>query len=71
MPTNTLVGLVAFSEVAGDQGVQPSQPRDPRKEPSTGQHPALDIHQLDVVMNLRPVVPDEQHLDNLLSTASR
>ena len=66
--------LLLAGVVDGDrliEALQPSQPGDSLGEPATRQHPAFDIHQLDVVMGLSPVVPDEQHLDDLLSTASR
>jgi hypothetical protein len=45
----------------GDQGVQRRQPVDPLGEPAAGQPPPVLVDDLDVVMGLGLVIPDEQH----------
>jgi hypothetical protein len=47
--------------VPGNQLVQPGDPRDPLSQPHPGQPPTHHIDQLDIVMVLGPVVPNEQH----------
>ena len=44
-----------------DQRVQPGDPGDPLRQPRPGQHLALLVLQLDVVMIFSPVIADEQH----------
>ena len=55
-----LVGLVVLTEVVSDQRVQFGQPVDPLHQPAPD-HLTLGVLDLDVVMALRPVVPNEQH----------
>jgi hypothetical protein len=56
-----------------DQRMQPGQSLQPFRKPDPSQPPAALVDQLDVMMVLGPVVPDEQHppsLDTLTTTRS-
>jgi len=52
--------------VIGDQGVQRRNALHTLGQPAPHQHPASRVDQLDVVMGLGPVIPDEQHVIFLL-----
>jgi len=50
----------------GHQPMQSADPGYPLRQATTRQHPTLVVLHLDVVMGLRPIVPDEQHRNGLL-----
>jgi len=47
--------------VVSDHRVQPTDPGDPLRQPTTGQPSPGFVHDLNVVMGLGPVITDEQH----------
>jgi hypothetical protein len=49
----------------GDQRMQPRQPIQPLRKPGPSQPTAVLVNQLNVMMILSPVVPDEQHPPSL------
>ncbi len=60
-PNQHPVGLLVLAEVASDQAVQLGQPIDSLHQPAPDQYPTLGVLDLNVVMGLSPIVPDEQH----------
>jgi hypothetical protein len=65
------ISLGPIAEAISDQGVQLGYPLDSLRQPTPGTSPTLLIDDLDVVVALRPVVPDEDHRPVLLSPRNR
>jgi hypothetical protein len=61
-PNHDLPGLGILRHVGRDQPMQPGDPLDPLTQPRLGQPTPSFVDQLDVVMVLGPIVPDEQQL---------
>ena len=59
-PDHHLRIVRVLAELLPDQDVQPGHPCHALRQPPAGQHPALLVHQLHVVMILSPVIPHEQ-----------
>jgi hypothetical protein len=53
--------LDVIADLRIDHRVQPRNPRHPLLQPSLGQPAAGGVHQLNVVMLLSPIIPNEQH----------
>jgi hypothetical protein len=56
---NLCVGVL-FRQEPADQLMQLPDPGYSLRHPPAGQHPPRLVHHLDVVMILRPVIPDQQ-----------
>jgi hypothetical protein len=60
-PDQHRLGLVVVVKVVGDQSMQLGQPGHPFRQPAPNQYPTLVVLQLDVVMDLGPVIAQELH----------
>src|SRR5208283_1390066 len=62
-PDQHLRLVSALTQLSADHRVQPGDPGHPLGQPCLGQRAPGLVHQLDVVMILRPIVSHEQQLD--------
>ena len=56
-----VTGIVIIAESVCDQGVQGLDPGDALGQVPARQHLPVLVHDLDIVMGLGPVIPNEQH----------
>jgi len=60
-PDQHLLRLIGLTDLIGEQAVQGRHSDHPFSEPTAGQHPAVLVHDLDIMMGLSPVITNEQH----------
>jgi hypothetical protein len=61
-PDHDRAWLGILGQVGGEELVQPGDPGDPFEPSRLGQPPACLVNQLDVVMLLGPIIPNDQQL---------